>query len=360
MTGGNLTIGSNALRMGELAGGHGTFLQSGGTFQASRLYIGLGDGSQGDYTLSGTGQLQVSVDAYVGWQGEGTFTMTGGSLDVAGDLRISEGSGTQGVFAHSAGTVHVNRLVMSRNVNSDASYLLSGTAHVDVDGNVYAGFGSTGLIEQTGGTMQMNGAILYLSNVSAGQGTYQLKGGLLDLGGGVVDFGPGNGQFEFTGGTLKNVDSFGGTLVQTDADDPSLLAPGASVGTMSIDGDYDLQGGAYEVEIDSSGNDFLDVAGMATLNGDLQIHLLGGFQPLLGSTYDVLQASEIDLGVDFALDPIDFTPGTPRMAAEIVAGQGVEILRLTAVPEPNSLALLLAGCLGAIAVGGRRARGGRA
>jgi hypothetical protein len=48
------------------------------------------------------------------------------------------------------------------------------------------------------------------------------------------------------------------------------------------------------------------------------------------------------------------------MAAEIVAGQGVEILRLTAVPEPNSLALLLAGCLGAIAVGGRRARGGRA
>ncbi|MFW6133536.1 MAG: PEP-CTERM sorting domain-containing protein, partial [Planctomycetota bacterium] len=71
------------------------------------------------------------------------------------------------------------------------------------------------------------------------------------------------------------------------------LAPGTGVGFLSVTGDYQqTAGGAMAVEIldatgAGSGHDFLDVAGQASLDGDLQLDP-GSFRPSHGTAFDLL------------------------------------------------------------------------
>lgn len=80
------------------------------------------------------------------------------------------------------------------------------------------------------------------------------------------------------------------------------LSPGISIGTLTIDGAYNTEDSVSDeptllIEINSSGNDFLEVIGEpgdAMIGGKLDVRLLDGFQPLVGEEYLILKAVSLD------------------------------------------------------------------
>ena len=89
----------------------------------------------------------------------------------------------------------------------------------------------------------------------------------------------------------------------------SLLQPGASElslngQTLTVDGDLTMNtGSALEIDIAEIGQDFLNVTGVATLDGTIEVTNLGGFTPTEGASYTVLTAAVgiVDLGVSYDL-----------------------------------------------------------
>jgi hypothetical protein len=76
-TGGENTVAY--LYVGDGLGSQGTYEHTGGKNNVTeKLFVGLDSGSEGTYLLSGTGQLSVRVDEYIGFFGRGTFLQTGG------------------------------------------------------------------------------------------------------------------------------------------------------------------------------------------------------------------------------------------------------------------------------------------
>lgn len=109
--------------------------------------------------------------------------------------------------------------------------------------------------------------------------------------GGVIG---GEGEFE-----ASEVELFGGTT-----------SPGDELGTLTIDGDYiQHEDATLKIEIGGFGAgmfDVLDVLGEATLDGDLEIDLVNGFNPTSSATIDILNASSIAGTLTLTGDIADF------------------------------------------------------
>ena len=188
-----------------------------------------------------------------------------------------------------------------------------------------------GLVNLTGGTFDTSST----SMVNAGQvvghgilrtgglsneGSVTLTGGATTVNGNVVN--EATGQFEvaydpavFTGyvenyGTFKVTDTtvvfagggtvtgLGGVIGGTGTITGGLVnalgtvAPGNSAGTLSIDGDFSQSGGGtLAVELaDADLADLLAIDGTATLDGTLEVLLLGGYAPVPGQEWMILSA----------------------------------------------------------------------
>jgi hypothetical protein len=212
----------------------------------------------------------------------------------------------------------------------------------------------------SGGSLTVNGSATLGTGTAVSIGTIELSGG--ELSAESITKGIGTANFNFTGGTL-HVGTFGSEaqpfdLVQANG----TLAPGNSPGMTTIYGDYTMNAGALEIEIngldqgdqgldgdadDAIGYDHVLVNGDATLVGDLDVLFLDGFYPVLGSHFDVLQTTGsldiADLALNTDLAPLVF--GWWEMAT--IAGVGGEgsILRLSTVPEPSGVILLVVALL---------------
>ncbi|MCB0662280.1 MAG: T9SS type A sorting domain-containing protein [Saprospiraceae bacterium] len=91
-------------------------------------------------------------------------------------------------------------------------------------------------------------------------------------------------------GTLKG----NGTLVQSGAFSSSgTIAPGLSPGTLTITGDYDMNGTTYNCEINGatagSQYDVINVSGNASLTGGT-LNITWGFTPTNGQTFNIITA----------------------------------------------------------------------
>ena len=360
-TGGTVDI-KGGLRINEDTGSLGTATVnlSGGTFVADSdadgdwTFVGVYAG-QSFLNVSGTADETFGSNLIVGYEAPGTLNQTGGTVNIKGGLRISEITGSSTVNL-SGGT-----FVADSDADGDWTFVgvfggqgflnVSGTADVTFGYNLIVGYDAPGILTQTGGTVTVGGDLELA--LAGSTGTYDLGGGTLDMTGDDINFGAGTAAFNFTGGTLLNVNTFDSSLTQTNTDAQSYLAPGASVGTMNINGDYDLLSGIYQVEIDGLGsNDLVNVTGVATLDGVVQVEFLGGFVPELGETYDVLTAgSQIFLGTEFAVDN-SLLPGGGFLHSLV---NGDTTLRLEYVPEPSTFALAALGLVG-LAFAGRRRR----
>jgi hypothetical protein len=138
----------------------------------------------------------------------------------------------------------------------------------------------------SGGTLNLGTVLADVSSIPQ----LTLAGGTLGAGG-TLNLGTtsilAGGVLTGTGKIVGNVDNLAGTV-----------APGASPGTLTIDGNY-TQGPGATLAIEIGGivagsqHDALAVSGNATLGGALDVALVNGFVPASGSSFTIIQAGTV-------------------------------------------------------------------
>ena len=95
-----------------------------------------------------------------------------------------------------------------------------------------------------------------------------------------------------------------------------------------------------QIELSATGNDALSVENAVFLAGAVSVSLLGGFEPMMGDSFEILSASSISGGFEF-LD-------LPTLAVgmfDVVIEPTRVVLEVVCVPEPATSLMLPAGGL---------------
>jgi len=232
----NVGLNPGALLVGGFAngvattGGRGAVTQSAGTVTVGSggdLVIGYGVGSVGTYVLSGAGAFVAPQSEFIGFNGGGTFTQSGGTNTVqsgnigffdvgfqagsngaynlsGGQLSVSKseiiGDSGTGVFTQTGGTNTLNNLnsmFLGNSSGGSGTYTAMGTASLGVGGDLNVGFAASGagiLNVQDTADVEISGAL----NIGAGDHV-NLSSGTLGFNGYSRNA---TGVFNFTGGTV--------------------------------------------------------------------------------------------------------------------------------------------------------------
>ena len=158
------------------------------------------------------------------------------------------------------------------------------------------------LLIAAGGTMQRDGDIRQTAGVTAVDGLLTVVSGGLDLQDGVLR----------GGGTIDGTVTAGGTV-----------SPGASIGTLTIDGTYQqAPTGTLVTEVAGGSADRLVVSGAASLGGELRVDFAGGELPPAGTSFVILEAAEVSGGFLFADCPDGYVVQYDDEAVAIVIVEG--------------------------------------
>jgi autotransporter-associated beta strand protein len=225
----------------------------------------------------------------------GSTAIQGGALNLAGSLAstgISISSGAallnqNGGFSISAALTNAGALTLNAN-DTVTGYISNGGSLTTGPGTLFAttstlNNGSTvaGLLDT--GTLTSNGMVQVTGSISAGSiniatGTLANTG---TLGNASTLFNIHEGATFVAGG----IQSY--SLLTTSGTGPATwlgnmpystsLAPGGvgAVGTLEIVGNFTQQGGVLKMDLSAAANDLLDVSGIATFDGTLELNQLG-------------------------------------------------------------------------------------
>ncbi len=243
--------------------GRGVVIQSAGAVNVSSvsdLVLGYGAGSLGTYTFSG-GTLVAGQSEFIGLNGTGTFTQSGGSNTInAGVI----GGFDIGAFAGSTGT-----------------YNLDGGTLVSLKSE-YIGDSGVGNFNQTAGSNLIGGGSdLYIGFSTGGRGVYTLGSGSLTAGDGNEYIG-----YNATGDVLH----FGGKFIQSGDSTNTLLSSRTlylgrnpnSTGNYIISDTAHLTTGNVVVGLSGSGTMTIQdqanvyIANSITINGSSILNMNGG------------------------------------------------------------------------------------
>jgi outer membrane autotransporter protein len=266
-------------------------------------YVGFNPTGEGTVTVSGAGSTWANVSAlYVGVSGTGTVIVKDGGTISAGSLGI-----TIAQQATSTGTVVIGGL---ENSAAEAAGILA-TDRIDFgpgNGKLVLNHTSTdytlsAAITGSGSIIQKAGTTVLTGDGSAFAGTTTILGGKLVVG---------NGTSGALGGTI-NVGSgaiLGGTgnLGATTIAAGGMHAPGNSIGTQTINGNY-ANHGTLVIEAGPAGADKVIVNGAVDITGArLDLQLAGAGWDLAQSPYvHTIIAND---GVDAIAGTFDYSPAS--------------------------------------------------
>ncbi|MGY6519246.1 MAG: autotransporter domain-containing protein [Lysobacteraceae bacterium] len=357
-------------------------IEGGGAMSSDVAVVGASAGGVGAVTVSGTGsRWNIQSSLSVGSGGTGSLVLeAGGALTGNGFVWIGGVAGGEGVVTvrgpgsqlAPGGSITVGRQGHGRLVVSEGGVAGSG-------GTVFLGqlAGATGelAIGASPGETAAAPGLLDASVLAFGDGTatlvfnhsgsgYRFDVPLSSVGGGshAIDHRAGDtvldgdssgftGLATVSGGTLRVDGSLGGSVVveqagvvggngsigSTTVGAGGTLAPGASIGTLTVDGDLVFEAGSvYAVELDLAGDsDLLAVTGAATLAGGAVATLpLDGIAIL--TPYTILEAAG---GVAGAFDAIVLDSATAFLSPTLDYLPGSVLLTLVQSASFDSVAL---------------------
>ena len=354
---GSQWINNGYLRIGSLGEGE-MHLLSGGMVSSESGAVGLANTAMGTVMIDGTGsewvvagQLQVGASGLGTLQvanggqlnstvssigttstGSGVVDLNGGNsrwLESAeltvgdagiGELRVRNGAEVQASYGF-----------IGRQTGSDGGALVQGgNAILNVAQDLFVGgdqatAGGAGHLEVGfEGTVQVGGELKVWND-----GFVHLNGGTLEVNRLTVD--PAN--FSFTFGELS-ADEVVGDLIQSGG----RVSIGNSPGVMDVLGSYEMVHGNIEFEMGGYQPvlefDVLNVLDEAVLNGTIEVALFGGFVPVLGDEFHLVNAGTISGNPNFDFTRAQLSPGL-GWDTSLFLSQGT--IAIISIPEPVSL-----------------------
>ena len=301
ISGGFADFGIGALFVGNLNGSDGTLnVTNGGRVFSGRGAIAFQIGSVGEVTVSGESRWEYGNDGIsIGTGGVGTLNIANGGSVVADPspppLFEVDSPGVIG----SGGTVYVDGA--SSRLSTKGSLYVGGSLSVTDGGGVFvtnstpiAGFGES-LIDVGGmASVDGNGSVLNAQflNVNGGGMVRITNDGAIRSNVEVESLGEIHGDGNITG----------------DLQNGGLVSPGASSGTLTVDGDY-TQSASGELLIElasASSYDQLLVDGNVRLAGTLTVNLIDGFVPTNGQSFTIITDN---VAGTFATEMLPSVPG---------------------------------------------------
>ncbi|MGM4892603.1 autotransporter family protein [Tardiphaga sp. 839_C3_N1_4] len=308
---GAAVVAQSGVTLGTFAGGTGTLNINGGstleTNNLSRAGVGTGQVNfdnailrariNNNFFISGflpgnlniaAGGLTVDTQAFTVGAGAG-FSGVGGLTKIgAGTLNLRVSSDYTGPTVIQAGTLALTgtgSISASSRVVADATFNVSGITAAGTSIQSLAGSGAvalgaknltitnandqfSGIISGTGG-LTLSSGMQTLSGVNTYTGGTTVSGGTLAVNGSVC-----GAMNVLAGGTLQ------GTGTVCDTSNAGIVAPGNSIGTLTVAGNYTGNGGTLQIETalggDASPTDRLVVTGNTAGSTNVRVINLGG------------------------------------------------------------------------------------
>ena len=343
---GSITIGgSNIFNPGTVFTGAGSVVVNtastfNGAFTSSNLNLAGGVQTGNAAVLSG--QAQWTAGALAGtWAVAPGATLT---LQGAGGKSFNGSTFTNnGTVAWQASSSNLS-VLSSTSIVNNGTWDAQGDTALVYGGGTASSFTNNGLLRKTGGS----GTTSLTNSTSLGfvnNGTVDVQVGTIQLPGAFNNAGTlkGSGTFQSAGGITNS----------------GTLAPGSfGTGTLALTGGNLTQAASAVFAVDLmslSAFDLLTVAGSATLNGTLALNCLGACSFAVGDSLTILDATGSLTGSFSSVTLSGFASGAFNVVYDLpTASVRLSVTQaVTAVPEPGSWAMLLAG-LGVMGVLARR------
>ena len=235
-------------------------------------------------------------------------------------------------------------------LNGFNTLAFTNTARTTISGQIGESTPSI-LIKQGGGELELTGANTYTGGTFIQSGTVRINNGTGSA------FGVGAVTVA-SGATLTGAGSISGAVQMN-----GTWAPGNSPGLVTVDSNVVLNGildmelgGLLRATSGTAGSGYYDainVTNALTLGGTLNVVLYDTFVPTYGDTFTLLQAAAISGDFDTVIYP------TLSGGLSWERTTSATAMTITAVPEPSTFAMALAGlaCGGRQMFRGRRRRG---
>jgi autotransporter-associated beta strand protein/T5SS/PEP-CTERM-associated repeat protein len=276
--GGGLVLGGGTLQLlGNVTSARSVTLNGpGGTIDTNGNNGTLSGniGGAGGLTKVGAGTLALwGASSYTG-----ATNVNGGTLQ-AGAANVF--ASTSAFTVASGATLDFNGFNQTLASLAGAGSVTMGAGSMTVGGN-NASTTFSGTISGAGGLTKNGTGALTLSGANAFTGLTTVNAGSLVVNGSLA------GAVTVNGGGVLNGTGRMGALVSNGG----VIAPGNSIGTLNVNGNFTQNGGTYQVEVNAAGqNDRINVAGSAALNGGTVQVLAQAGTYARNTTYTILNAA---------------------------------------------------------------------